>query len=60
VATGDGKRTKGPLHGLRQRWLKPSPPLPVDDAPHPNPWADPTADDQDDRSEKDGTAPAGG
>lgn len=37
MATGDGNRTAGALHRLRQRWLSPSPPLAVDDLPPTDP-----------------------
>jgi hypothetical protein len=53
MAMGDGDRATGPLHRLRQRWLAPSPPLPVDEVSN-GPSADLSADDQDERSESDG------
>jgi hypothetical protein len=57
VATGDGNEATGPLHRLRQRWLTPSPPLPIDEVAQ-SPSAEAT-DDPDEQPESDGNSPAG-
>ena len=54
MATGDGERTSGALHRLRQRWFSPSPPLAVDDVPHWRPPADPGGEQSDGEADSEG------